>query len=219
MNFITSLNRKIFIPLSLLLIFIIFVSAHSSSAALRLDEDAIFCSYFLLSGDKPSEQDIEELCFNSGRPSYTAFKPSEMFSKKSLLSEKKMIENRINTISTDPTIIWTVSLDSTDIASIEHFFTTEAINDNMPRPTPYISGRISENGPKYIRKTVAAMLDRSSAKKYRKGVEVLISLRPVKSVYDFEKRNIVEQAVLLPIRYVIFQPIKVQILDGKRLNN
>ena len=219
MKFISALNRKIYIPVSLMFSLLIFVYANSSSAALRLDEEAIFCSYFLLSGDKPSEQDIEELCFASGRPSYTAFKPSEMFSKKSLLSEKKMIENRINTISTDPTIIWTVSLDSTDAASIEHFFTTEAINDNMPKPTPYISGRISENGPKYIRKIVAAMLNSSSLKKYEKGVEVLISLKPIKSVYEYEKRNIVEQAVLLPIRYVIFQPIKVQILDGKRLNN
>jgi hypothetical protein len=219
MNFISPSNNKNIIPGSFLLFFLILVSTQSSDAALRLDKDAVFCSYFMISGDEPSEQDIEELCFNSGRPSYTAFKPSEMFSKKSLLSEKKKIENRISTISADPTIIWNIKLDSMDAAGIELFFTTDSINDNMPNPTPYISGRISENGPKYIRKTVAAMLDSSSAKKYGKGVEILISLRPVHAVYEYEKRNIVEQMVTLPIRYVIFQPIKVQILDGNRSNN
>ncbi len=219
MNYIFLLNRKNIIPVSCLIILFVLVSAQFSGAALRMDKDAVFCSYFMISGNKPSEQDIEELCFNSGRPSYTAFKPSEMFSKKSLLSEKKKIENRINAISGDPTIIWSVRLDSMDAAGIERFFSADAINDSMPRPTPYISGRISENGPKFIRKTVTALFDRSSAQKYGKGVEVLISLRPVKSVYEYEKRNIVEQDVLLPIRYVIFQPIKVQILDGKLLNN
>lgn len=220
MNFIfLPLDRNSYIPVSLLFFLLIVVSAHSSSAKLQMDEDAVFMSYFMISGDKPSEQDIEELCFNSGRPSYTAFKPSEMFSKKSLLSEKKRIEDKKNTISADPIIIWNLRLESMDAAVIERFSTAVIINAAIPKPTPYISGRISENGLKYIKKSLRTHLDGSSSKKYEKGVEISISLRPVSAEYKYEKRNIVEQVVTLPIRYVIFQPIKVEILDGNRLNN
>jgi hypothetical protein len=219
MNFICQLNRKNFIPVYVLLFFKILFSSQSSDASFPMDEDAVFCSYFMISGDKPTEQDIEELCFAGGRPSYTAFKPSEMFSKKSLLSEKNRIEDRINSIYADQTIIWNVKLDSMDAEAIERFLSAAVINDSIPRPTPYINGRISPNGPNYIKKAISAIFDKSPSKKSGKGVEILISLRPVHAVYEYEKRNIVEQEVTLPIRYVIFQPIKVQILDGNRSNN
>lgn len=219
MNFIFPLKRKNFILVSLMLFLLIAVSVYSSSATVQLDKDAVFISYFMISGDTLSEQDIEELCFTGGRPSYTAFKPSEMFSKKSLLSERKRIENSITAIAADPILIWNVRLESMDAAGIRQFATAAAINAAIPKPTPYISGRISENGTRYIINGLAALLDGTSSKKYENTVEISISLRPVKAVYEYEKRNIVEQEVILPIRYVIFQPIKVEILDGNTLNN
>lgn len=219
MNLISHAGRKNIMPASLLIFLLMILSAHSSSAALQLDEDAVFCCYFFISGDSPSDQDIEELCFNSGRPSYTAYKPSEMFSKKSLLSEKKRIENKVNAISNDPAVIWNVRLDSVDAAAIKRFTTPSNINAAIPRPTPYIGGRISENGPNYIKKSIKALIDGAPSVRHGKGVEISITLRPVHAVHEYENRNIVEQKVTLPIRYVIFQPIKVQILDGNSVNN
>jgi hypothetical protein len=208
-------------PLIAFLFFLISVllPVQYTHAAFQLNEDTVFCSYFMISGDKPSEQDVEELCYADGRPSYTAFKPYEMFSKKSLRLEKNRIENRINSISEDPTLIWNVKLDATEVASIDRFLSADVINNNMPKPTPFINARLTFNGANYIKKVVKAALGGSPSKIYEKGVQILVSLRPVQSKFEYEKRIIVEQEVILPIRYVIFQPIKVQILDGNTLNN
>jgi hypothetical protein len=219
MNLLSPAHRKNIIPVSLFIILLIFLAPNLSGAALQLDKDTVFCCYFFISGEKPSDQDIEELCFNSGRPSYTAYKPSEMFSKKSLLSERKRIEERINTISNDPAVIWNVRLDSLDPSVTGRFLSPSNINVAIPSPTPYIGGRLSENGPQYIRKSLKAILDGAPSKRYENGALISITLRPVHGAHEFEKRNIVEQNVTLPIRYVIFQPIKVRIVDENSLNN
>jgi hypothetical protein len=177
---------------------------YSSTAELQLDEDTVFCSYFLKSGENPSDQDIEELCFNSGRPSYTAYKPSEIFSKKGLLSEKKRLEKRISAISNDPHVVWNLRLDSADATGIEQFSRTSCINAAIPRPTPYIGGRITDNGPEFIKRCLKTLIDGAPPGRYEKGAEISITLRPVKAVHEYEKRNIAEQNVILPVRYVIF---------------
>ncbi len=219
MKLLSPARRKDIMPISLFIFLLITLSPHSSSAALQLDEDAVFCCYFYISGEKPSDQDIEELCFNSGRPSYTAYKPSEMFSKKSLLSEKKRIEERVKTISFDPAVTWNIRLDKLDAAFVGRFFSPSNINAAIPRPTPYIGGRLSIDGSQYIKKGLKALIDQIPSERYENGVEISITLRPVNGVHEYEKRNIVEQNVTLPIRYVIFQPIKVRIVDGNSLNN
>ncbi|NLD35401.1 MAG: hypothetical protein GX654_00865 [Desulfatiglans sp.] len=219
MNLNSPSFRKNIIPASILILLLTLLSAHPSSAAFQLDEDTVFCCYFFISGDSPSDQDIEELSYNSGRPSYTSYKPSEIFSKKSLISEKKRIKERITAISNDPDVIWNVRLDSVDAAAIGRFTSVSNINAAIPRPTPYIGAKISENGLKYIKNNLKALTDAAPSMGQGKGAEILITLRPVHAIHEFEKRNIVEQEVTLPIRNVIFQPIKVQILDGNSLNN
>ena len=177
------------------------------------DEYAVFCSYFKISGDKPTDQDIEELCFSFDRPTYTSFKPSEMFSKKSLWMEKNRIEKRIKSITHDSTFLWKVKYNLSNNKDINRYFSLAAINEILPQPTPYINSRISGKGQRKIKKAISSLIKTHPEKINKKDVEIIITLKPEKSEHKYQKRNIVAQNVVLPIRYVIFQPTKIQILD------
>ncbi len=199
----------------LIVIAVCIVSAGISySSTFPFDEDTVFCSYFMISGNIPSEQDIEDLCFTIDKPAYTSFKPSEMFSKKSIKREKSRIEKKIKSIDSSSTLIWKVRLNLSDKHGIDRYFSMAAINDNMPQPTPYISSRISAKGLRLIKNAVISLLNTNRGI-LKKETEVIISLKPEKSEYGYQKRYIVEQDVTLPIRYVIFLPTEVRILDEK----
>lgn len=177
------------------------------------DEYAVFCSYFKVSGDKPSDQDVEELCFTLDRPAYTSFKPSEMFSKKSLNKEKDRVDRIIKSITDNSTFLWKVKYNLSNNKDIDKYFSKSAIFEILPQPTPYINSRISGKGQRKIRQAIASLLKSYPEKIRNRDVEIIITLKPEKSEYGYQKRNIVQQNVVLPIRYVIFQPTKVQILD------
>ena len=189
---------------------LLFETAYGST--FTFDEYAVFCTYFKLSGDKPSDQDVEDLCFTFNQPTYTDFKPSEMFSKKSLLSEKNRINERIKSITSDSTFLWKVKYHLSNNKDIDRSFSMTAINEKLPQPTPYISSRISRKGQRQIKKAISLLIKKYPEKINKKDVEIIITLKPEKSEYGYQKRNIVEQNVLLPIRYVFFRPIEVQIL-------
>lgn len=190
----------------------VLLSGTAYCSTFAFDEYAVFCTYFKLSGDKPSDQDVEDLCFTFNQPTYTDFKPSEMFSKKSLLSEKNRINERIKSITSDSTFLWKVKYHLSNNKDIDRSFSMTAINEKLPQPTPYISSRISRKGQRQIKKAISLLIKKYPEKINKKDVEIIITLKPEKSEYGYQKRNIVEQNVLLPIRYVFFRPIEVQIL-------
>ena len=190
----------------------VLLSGTAYCSTFDFNEYAVFCTYFKLSGDKPSDQDVEDLCFTFNQPTYTDFKPSEMFSKKSLLSEKNRINERIKSITSDSTFLWKVKYHLSNNKDIDRSFSMTAINEKLPQPTPYISSRISRKGQRQIKKAISLLIKKYPEKINKKDVEIIITLKPEKSEYGYQKRNIVEQNVLLPIRYVFFRPIEVQIL-------
>ena len=206
-------NKKSFLALFLTAAFFL-ITETAYCSTLLFDEYAVFCSYFKLSGDKPSDQDIEELCFTFNRPTYTSFKPSEMFTKKSLLKEKNRIDEKIKSVTINSTFLWkTMKYSLSSNKDIDRYFSMTAINEALPQPTPYINSRISGKGQRKIKKAIYSLLKTCPEKIKKKEVEILITLKPEKSEYGYQKRNIAEQNVVLPIRYVIFQPTIVQILD------
>ena len=177
------------------------------------DEYDFFCSYFKMSGDKPADQDIEDLCFTFDRPTYTSFKPSEMFTRKSLNKEKIRVDKRIKSISSDSTYLWKIKPKLSNIKDIDKCLNTESIAEILPHLTPYINSKISRKGQRKIKKAISSLLTKCPEKIKEKDVEIFISLKTEKSENGYQKRNIIHQNVVLPIRYVIFQPLKVQILD------
>ncbi len=198
---------------SFIFVVYILISETAFCSTFPFDEYAVFCSYFKLSGDTPSDQDVEELCFSFNRPIYTSFKPSEMFTKKSLLKEKNRIGEIITSINLESDFIWKVKCNLTNKKDIDRCFSMSSINERLPQATPYINSKISGKDQRQIKKAISSLFKTHSENIKMKDVEIIITLKPEKSEYEYQKRNIVEQNVVLPIRYVIFRPTKVQILD------
>jgi hypothetical protein len=208
-----KLSKKTYFLLFFSIAFLILLTRTAYCSTYPFDEYAVFCCYFKISGDKPTDQDIEELCFTFDRPTYTSFKPSEMFTKRSLLKEKNRVDKKIKSITCDSTYLWIIKSNLSNIKDIDRYFSMAAIAEILPQPTPYINARISRKGQRKIKKAISSLLKKYPEKIKKKDVEILITVKPEKSEYGYQKRNIVQQKVFLPIRYVIFQPLKVQILD------
>lgn len=192
---------------------LLYLSAELNGASLPFDEDAVFCSYFKISGDKPAEEDIEELCYNTGKPAYSQFKPSEMFSRKTVIKERERLSAKINDMGADSVFVWkikaavTLEKHGNSIRDISCDF------DNLPQPTPFINSQLSRSGIAKIKNELKGILKKNMKKIRGNEIDIAVYLKPEKAVYGYQKRYIVEEDVVLPIRYVIFQPVQVQILD------
>jgi hypothetical protein len=66
------------------LLFLLLSDRGICGSPLPLDKETVFCIYYKMSGEYMDEQDLEELCLNLGRPTFTVYKPSEMFVKNTL---------------------------------------------------------------------------------------------------------------------------------------
>lgn len=178
-----------------------------------LNEESVFCVYFMMSGDDVNERDVEEFCFNSGKPVYTSFKPSEMFTKQSIIREKIKIEKKIESIGNDSLFVWELD----EPALYENFDDKKGgfvLNYKyLPQPTYYINSEITKSGKRILGKVINSFFKKNGNKYDLKDLHIKVTLRPEKTAYSYQKRNIVYENVVLPIRYVIFHPIKVQILD------
>jgi len=217
-SFRKKITRRYLFPCSLVVLYTL-ISGAAYCASSPFDEYAVFCSYFKLSRDTPSDQDVEELCFSFNRPTYTSFKPSEMFTKKSLLKEKGRIDEIITSITLESDFIWKVKCNLTNNKDIDKYFSMTSINEMLPQATPYINPKISGRGQRQIKKAISSLFKTHSENIKMKDVDIIITLRPEKSEYEYQKRNIVELDVVLPIRYVIFRPTKVQMLDELEMIN
>ena len=183
-------------------------------STLPFDDESVFCSYFIISGDEPDEQDIEEFCFQSGRPAFTAFKPSEIFTKNSIRKEKARISKRIDELKEDPLFIWNIKGELSYRSRSRDY--RVIINEiDLPEPTPYINSRISEEGSRALKRTLNSLVNKYSGFLNKKELDINVSLKPESVVYEFQKRNIADEDVVLPIRYIIFCPVKVELPDKR----
>ena len=142
-----------------------------------LDEESVFCSYFIMSGDKPDEQDIEEFCFQSGRPAFTSFKPSEIFMRNSIKKERTRITERIEELKKDSLLIWSLKCEVSYGSSNGRYWVI--INEkDLPQPTPYINSKMSEEGSKSLRKTLNSLINQNSGSSTKKEIDINIFLKP-----------------------------------------
>jgi hypothetical protein len=204
---------RVWIFLSCVLVSLFFGIPDLYCSTYPLNEESVFCAYFMMSGDDVNERDVEEFCFSSGRPVYTSFKPSEMFTKQSIKREKIKIVKKIESIGSDPLFVWELK-ESAIYEKKDNNRSRFVLNyKNLPQPTYYINSKITKSGKRLIGKAINSFLKKNDNKYDLKDLHIKVTLRPEKTAYGYQKRNIVYENVVLPIRYVIFHPIKVQILD------
>lgn len=185
------------------------------SADFPLDGEAVFCLYYRLSGRPVDLQDIEEFCHQSGRPAYTSFKPSEMFTKRDIREVRKKIEEKIRRMEEDSLFIWRFKA-----SLIPHGLKSGGCrityrDKELPQATPYIFAEISKEGRIYLRKALDTFRKERSDHAGPQDLEICVSLRPEKVARRYQQRNIALEDVSLPIRFVIFHPVDVKVLDKR----
>ena len=177
-----------------------------------LDKEVVFCIYHALSGEDMKEQDLEDLSFGLGRPTFTSYKPSEMFTKDSLKALKMRLLEKVRKVNETDLFQWTVECsvileDQTKKRPNIHFDYKK-----IPHPTEYIHSEISKKDLGKIRKGIVSFICNQS-NTAKNTFDIIILLRPKKIVYRYEKRNVARDNIVLPIRSVIFQPVKIKIFD------
>ena len=206
-----------FFSLSLSLLCSFFWVQDIWSSNFPLDEEAVFCLYHRLSGNPVVLQDIEELCYQVGRPAYTSFKPSEMFMKRKIREVRTRIEEKIKRMKEESLFIWRFKASVIPHDRNPKGYRIVYRENEMPQATSFIISEISKEGQVYLNGLLNAFIKkRSDHTESAEELEIVVSLRPEKVAYRYQKRNIALEDVVLPIRCVIFHPVNVMALD-KRL--
>ncbi len=190
-----------------------FLTCHDLYASnLILDEEAVFCVYHKLSVSDMDDQDIEDFCFKRGRPTFTVYKPSEMFTKQTIKEFRKKMKKKIRNLGDDSLFTWRFKGKVSDSRDGKGYRVECGFQD-MPRATNYINSEISKTGRRSLERILNSLVNRRSGSVKDRELDINIVMRPQRIAFRFQKRNIALEEVLLPIRYVIFHPISVEALD------
>ena len=207
-NQVSILNSCLFF-----LVVIILSTAGLSRAKVHdFDDQTVFCLFYGMSGGKIDEQDIEDLCFRTGRPIYSSFKPSELFVKNSQNKLRKRLLETINNYNDESVFKWKIKFDFQKLLKKNNNQRLDFFAKQMPQPTPYIMAKISQAGQKSLTRLLRDLQDRVG-RELVGPVDMGVYLRPERIEYQYEKRNIALENVTLPLRYIVFRPIKVEILS------
>ncbi len=181
-----------------------------------LDQETVFCAYFALSGEEPDVQDVEDLCWHLGRPTFSSFKPSEMFSENDRRAVRRRLDERIMTFDGKGLFRWPVEgrLTRSSPGGNNGVFRPEPGGMTLPRATECIGAEMTgkdRTGLKRAMKTLPEPVgEPSGSERFR----VHILLRPESAGRRIETRNIAQEDVSIPIRFVVFRPVAVEAGDG-----
>ena len=199
---------------------LLFPPNHNSwGSVFPLDEETVFCIFHNMSGKEMGDQVLEELLITLERPTFTPYKPAEMFLKNSLRQFREQLQEKAKKYNNTSIFRWShngVSISSNrkvrgykiDFRSVE-----------MPHPTPFIRAKVSGNSLKSIQRTLDSLVPKAMSagfsQRNRTHLNINIYLKPEKIDYGYHKRVIAGEDVLLPHCCVIFRPIRLEICDTK----
>jgi hypothetical protein len=182
-----------------------------------LDKETVFCLYFKLSGTLIPDQDIEELCTSSGKPMFTAYKASELYTKNKIRHIRQRLSMKTEKFDDNSLFTWifhyTYDPDSVSRQGINLL----PCYDELPNPTPFIAPEISSSGQRRINKQVALALDNAKYKK-KSELQIIVYLKPKKITFRYQKRKVACQRVRVPLRRIIFYPVKIEIVPSSPYN-
>lgn len=193
---------------------ITFVTPCTGGSTVTLDKESVFCLYYKLSGDIMSDQDIEDLCAALGKPTFSNYKPSELFTKNTIhksrnaLLEKMKLLNETSVFKWDVTCTCIGKRGNTDLD----------FGRSLPQPTPFITAKISPKGQVLINTRLAQAINALNPEKST-TLMMSVYLKPQQTDNRFEDRNIGRQNVFFPLRSVVFQPGKIIITFKKNTRN
>jgi hypothetical protein len=181
-----------------------------------LDEETVFCAYFALSGEAPDVQDVEDLCWNLGRPTFSSFKPSEMFSENDRRSVRRRLDERIMTFDGKDLFRWPVEgrLTRSPSGSNTGVFRPETGEMTLPRATECIGAEMTGKDRTGLKRAMKTLPEPVGIPSGSEPFRVHILLRAESAGRRIETRNIAQEDVSIPIRFVVFRPVAVEAGDG-----
>ncbi len=201
---------------ALLTIGLVAASAGPVGAGAReLDPVEVFCAFHALSGERPEDRDIEDLCWNTGRPTFSAFKPAEMFSRQALEEARKHLARRTRTISADTVFGWNMGRVLTQRTKNGYAFRRGAGPHDLPQAGPMIQAEIPSDEWRRVEQVLERLPAASPAAQgagQEPGIRLL--LRPVRVKTRDDSRNIAQMDVNIPVRFVVFRPVAVETRTG-----
>ncbi|MGD8388141.1 MAG: hypothetical protein PVG49_13450 [Desulfobacteraceae bacterium] len=185
--------------------------AHGWAGVPELDREGIFCTYYSICGETPETGDIEDLCWALESPTFSAFKPAEMFSGNSLRKARRRLNQRIRQINAESLFRWSIEGRMHWTSSERARFHPITWEPDFPRATPYIGAEMLPEHWERLRKALKEL-----PLEIPKGTSGWVSrvgvlLKPYRVEKRFQKRNIALEDVLLPIRCVVFVPVAIQL--------
>ena len=113
-------------------------AALGSGWVLPLDGEAVFCLYYWISGEPMDDRDLEELSRGRGRPTYTDYKPSEMFTRNSLRRLRASLQQTIDGFDQTTRFVRTLTLEGIGRDTLKP-------EQLLPAPTPFIRAELSSD--------------------------------------------------------------------------
>jgi hypothetical protein len=188
----------------LLGIWILLDSSHCHGRTLfSLQREDVFCLYFKLSGHAMGNQDIEDLCSALGKPIFSPFKPVEMFVNPSIEEMKSRLLKRMREYGNDPIFSWRFVAAPAGARSLR--WASEP-PEELPHATSFIRSVMAPKGWTQIEE--AAL---SHAVSGRDPLQVTVKTRAKGIERLPEKRIVAQENLRIPIRFVVFDPIEIQV--------
>jgi len=204
--------RILYICLFSLVVVTMFRPGLSWAKIYDFNDYSVFCLFYGMSGEKINEQDIEDLYFRMGKPIYSSYKPSEIFIRNSQNKLRKSLLETMNNYDDESVFKWKIQFDFQTLSKKNNKQGIVFFEKQMPQPTPFIMPKISQAGRMSLSKLLRDLHIRERQKLVG-PVDIGVYLKPERIEYRFEKRNIALENVTLPLRYIVFRPIKVEILS------
>lgn len=182
-----------------------------------LDKETVFCLYFKLSGTLIPDQDIEELCASSGKPMFTAYKASEIYTKNTIRHIRQRLSRKTEKLDDNSLFTWIFHYTYDPDSVSRHGINLPPRYDELPNPTPFIAPEISISGQSRINKQLAIALDNAKYKK-KSELQIIVYLKPKKITFQYQKRKVACQRVRVPLRRIIFHPVRIEIVPSSPYN-
>lgn len=210
-------QQKFFISLIIIIALlgsITVVAPCIGGSVVTLDKESIFCVYYKLSGDVMYDQDIEDLCMALEKPTFSHYKPSELFTKRTIQENRNDLLEKMNMLDESSIFKWNITYackEKRTKPSLDYSRT-------LPQPTPFIAAKMSRKGQTIINTRLTQAIDALQPEKTA-ILKISIYLKPQDIDNRFEDRNIGRQNAFFPLRSVVFHPVKMTVTFEKKAKN
>ncbi len=179
-------------------------------STVTLDKESVFCAYYKLSGDIMYDQDIEDLFMELGKPTFSHYKPSELFTRRTIQESRNDLLEKMKLLDESSIFKWDITYACKEKRNKPSLDYSRA----LPQPTPFIAAKMSGKGQTIINTRLTQAIDTLQPEKPT-ILKISVYLKPQNVDNRFEDRNIGRQNAFFPLRSVEFHPVKMTITFEK----